>query len=396
MWISATYRVVTPLFCTGTDTTRAELRLPSFKGALRFWWRALAPLHCGGDLETIRRQENALFGSSDRGQSLVLMQLELTDRPQTIGKGEILKAEGKVVGEGTRYLGYGVMATFASQKSNMVAGELTRACLSAPFDFSVHIRCRDLCPRQKTSLEHALIALGTFGGLGAKNRKGFGSLVLQSLLVDKTERRRSSRTIAELKKTIEDIRAGQEKLTLPEYTALSGQTRHVILSSNKKEPVELLDLVGRELVRYRSWGRNGKILGGKVDSEKNFKDDHDLMKGNMPRHLVHPRRVAFGLPHNYGKHNDMQISPHDSGLDRRASPLFIHIHECNASPVAVLSFLPARFLPKGRSAILVRGHKVEPKPKEELYRPIHDFLGRLLDRTKRKEEKLTDAIEVGS
>lgn len=395
MQISATYRVVTPLFCAGTDPERAELRLPSFKGALRFWWRAQAPLHWGDDLEAIRRQENKIFGSANGGQSNILMKLDLTTRPQIIDKGDVLKAKGKVVGEGTRYLGYGVMVAFASRKSPMQAGELIRACLCAPFDFTVHIRYRDLDEPQKSSLESALIALGIFGGLGAKSRKGFGSLVLQSMLVDGTERWRSSQTIAELQKTIETIRSGQEKLALPEFTALSGQTRHVILSSNEKEPLELLDLVGRELVRFRSWGRNGKILGGKVDSEENFKDDHDLMKGNMQSHRVHPRRVAFGLPHNYGRNKNMQIGPHDSKLDRRASPLFIHIHECGTSPVAVLSFLPARFLPSGRSTISVRGRSVTPKPEKELYCPIHEFLDRLLDPTKRKE-LFNDPIEVGS
>ena len=51
--ISATYRVTTPMFLGGVPSPekeeaerlrlspdhRAEFRLPSFKGALRFWWR---------------------------------------------------------------------------------------------------------------------------------------------------------------------------------------------------------------------------------------------------------------------------------------------------------------------------------------------------------------------
>ena len=40
--IEATYRVVTPMFCGGAGAGSAELRMPSFKGVLRFWWRALA------------------------------------------------------------------------------------------------------------------------------------------------------------------------------------------------------------------------------------------------------------------------------------------------------------------------------------------------------------------
>lgn len=41
--IEADYRAVTPVFCSGADPNKdAELRLSSFKGILRFWWRALA------------------------------------------------------------------------------------------------------------------------------------------------------------------------------------------------------------------------------------------------------------------------------------------------------------------------------------------------------------------
>ena len=74
--IEATYRVVTPMFCGGADPERrAELRLPSFKGVLRFWWRALAWTRLDGDLGRIRREEDALFGSAGGGRSRVLMRL---------------------------------------------------------------------------------------------------------------------------------------------------------------------------------------------------------------------------------------------------------------------------------------------------------------------------------
>ena len=240
-----------------------------------------------------------------------------------------------------------------------------------------------------------MIALGTFGGIGAKSRKGYGSLVLLSLHVNDAEQWHPSKTTNDLKNVIEYLRGELGKPVLPEFTALSDQTRHVLLSSDKKGLVELLDLVGREFVRYRSWGRNGKILGGNVDAEGNFKDDHDLMQEDMNERRVHPRRIAFGLPHNYGRNKNQQVGPWDKNLDRRASPLFIHIHECGDSPVAVLSFLPARFLPKSRSDISVGGKRVAQKSERELYRPVHEFLDRLCDPDKR-QERFTDVIEVGA
>ena len=41
--------------------------------------------------------------------------------------------------------------------------------------------------------------------------------------------------------------------------------------SDKDEAMELLDLVGRELMRYRSWGHRGRVLG--KESEKEFQDE---------------------------------------------------------------------------------------------------------------------------
>ena len=54
--------------------------------------------------------------------------------------------------------------------------------------------------------------------------------------------------------------------------------------------------------------------------------------------------------------------------------VFIHIHECPRKPVAVLSFLPARFLLADTSG---RGRSVRGTPEAVLYRPVHGFLNRL-------------------
>ena len=376
--IEATYRVVTPMFCSGADQRTAELRLPSFKGVLRFWWRSLAWSRLGGDLGRIKQQEDSLFGSADGGQSSVSMRLVPGVLPDRVRKGEVLtlsNADRRKVGEGARYLGYGVMEAFPSRRKGTEAGELTRPCLCSPFEFTVRMRVREGerdQGDQSALLEDALVCLGTHGGMGAKSRKGYGSLVLWSLRVDGEQRWRPPQTLSELGNVLAGLRRSHDAANLPEYTALSAQTRQVLVPSDKNEAMELLDLVGRELMRYRSWGHNGRVLGN--DSERNFQFDHDLMKGS--RRNEHPERIAFGLPHNYGSSPDKQVRPKE--FDRRASPLFIHIHECGGTPVAVLSFLPARFLPEGRSDICVGRSRVHQEREMDLYRPIYKFLDRLL------------------
>ncbi len=395
--IDAAYKVVTPMFSGGADPARAELRMSSFKGVLRYWWRALAWEEHGGDLEEIRRREDELFGSARDGQSMVTMRLDSeVGRPATARAKDILRIPDttKPVGEGVRYLGYGVMEAFPSRKKG------TRECLQAPCEFTIRMRVRDLersgkrlTPGGTDLLRDALIATGVFGGMGAKSRKGFGSVVLRSLMVDGKSRWAAPRSKDDLEKCVARLRRTGVSDVLPEYTALSDRARHVLVWSDShtpRVPLTLLDLIGRELIRYRSWGRGGRILQG-MESERNFEDDHDLMKMQYASAPTHPRRVAFGLPHNYGPRREHQVGPADHGLDRRASPLFIHIHECGDKPVAVLSFLPARFLPEGKSGISVGGRRVEQRPEDELYRPVHGFLDRLLQEPR---EALT-AIEVG-
>lgn len=386
MRIDATYKVVTPMFCGGADPkNNAELRLASFKGALRFWWRALAWPRLEGRLEEIQRQEDELFGSAKGGQSRVLMRLDPHDRdPKILNASSVLRVRSRsnanVVGMGARYLGYGVITT---------RGQLERACLQAPFRFTVRIRCRDLDEKQRKSLENALIALGTFGGMGAKSRKGYGSLVLQSLCVEGNKQWKPPADIDGLKNEIRKLYGDLNGGTWPEFTALSNRSRHVLLPSDKSEPLEILNLVGRELVDFRSWGRNSRILDPEK-SKKNITDNSELMKADPQRRSKYPWRIAFGLPRSFGKAqiepwNDSNATRNGKKLDRRASPLFIHIHECGASPVAVLSFLPARFLPEGRADISVGDRKVEQKPEDKLYCPINDFLDRVLNQNKSKE-----------
>jgi CRISPR-associated protein Cmr1 len=395
----AKFTVVTPLFAGGADPKQVELRLPSLKGVLRFWWRALAWSRFRGDLNAIGQHEGRLFGSSTAGQSRVRMRLLLQSGPGTLEAGKVLKSLDAVVGHGARYFGYGVMEAYGSSTKNTKDGQLTRGCLLAPFTFGVELRARDLAQDEVASLRDALVALGTLGGLGAKSRKGYGSLVLQELRIEGEIEWTPPSTMAELGERIAALHRLPADDRLPQFTAFSKDTRHVLLSAGMVEPLELLDRVGREMVRYRSWGRNGKILGGGEESERRFKDDHDLMKGPVQSRLTHPRRIAFGLPHNYGKKPQDQIGPADNNLDRRASPLFVHIHTCGGTPVAVVSFLPARFLPQGKSKISVGGTPVPQVAEQTLFAPLHAFLDRLLDKTTgndRRRETFIDALEVRS
>jgi CRISPR-associated protein Cmr1 len=380
--IEATYRVVTPCFCGGAEQ-QAEFRLPSFKGVLRFWWRALAWRRWRGDLSAIDHQEVCLFGGAGVGQSKVVLHAATDRRPSVQPVGTVLSMDGRdPIGEGARYLGYGVMHAFDSAKSGVSAAELIRECLMPPLAVTIRLRCRGLDVGQHSSLVDALEAVGLFGGIGARSRRGYGSLSLRTLTVNGEERWREPGSLAAFRAEACRFLVGAGSAHLPEFTAFSPRGRHVLLTSQHTDAMGLLNLVGSELVRFRSSGRNGRILGGREPAERRFKGDH-LLVVQGGRVKAHPRRVAFGLPLNFGKLRHLQVGPADS-LNRRASPLLIHLHEGASGPIAVVSLLPARFLPGSRPQILVGGTPVAQQAESTLYQPVHEFLDRLLDPAQRR------------
>ena len=67
--IKATYQINTPMFAAGANAQEAELTPTTFKGVMRFWWRALnwsqIRLACHNDTEALKKlhkQESKLFG----------------------------------------------------------------------------------------------------------------------------------------------------------------------------------------------------------------------------------------------------------------------------------------------------------------------------------------------
>lgn len=388
--LTATYRVVTPMFLGGAEpTAEAELRLPSFKGALRFWWRALMWGRGIHDAQALRATENQLFGCSDPtvGQSRLLMSTDSLASTRSLNSGEILGRTGErgerwdsVVGEGARYLGYGLIEAFDGK--NSMGGRLIRSCLTAAFEFTLHLRLKPSASPDDQQIVDALKLLGLCGGLGSRSRRGFGSLTLTKLNGMGEDVWKPPVSPAEWESSLRAILGSQPAgRGLPEWTSFAtGQSRVVVVREAHESPLELLARLGRDFVFFRSWGKNGKVLG--VPREGNFEDDHDLMR---PRRAVdpktHPRRIVFGLPHNYGKRPDEQVGPADPELDRRGSPLLFHIHQPSSAtpPLGVLLFLPSRFLPPNRDRISVGGVPVPlaHQGAADFWKPVHGFLERV-------------------
>jgi len=327
----ARFEITTPSFLGGMESNILGLRGPSLRGVLRFWWRALMYARMEYDLPSLHKKESALFGSSASGTGLVqLLPARLLKNPHSIPWDAVTSQ-----GDGLKYLGYGVNQ---------------RQALSAPleFDLPVIIRAPGGDVRDGgDGVNEALILMGMIGGIGARSRRGWGSLSLQHIEEDGKVTWKAPHDSVTLKAIWHDLSGNQgtvaKPFALPPFTVLSAWTRIYLLETGNTA-LSVLNHVGEEFQRYRSFGQHGKVAGR--PAEQNFRDDHDLMvratQGTPPTHA--PERTVFGLPHNYWFSSTKQKVIVTSSNQRRASPLFLHVQRLAETYAVVAGILPAVFI----------------------------------------------------
>lgn len=343
--LEAQYYLTTPLFTGGAYKQELEKpRPPSFKGVLRYWYRALAWPRLG-NLEDIKKEEGDLFGTTKK-QARFKLTLITRDCKELTKTASWTK-------QGCTYFGYGLIN---------YKGELQRKALEPGMMLTARlILLPDITPNQIEHLIAALKTMGLFGGLGSRSRRGFGSLSLENIVLNGETQWFSPTNEKDLVNEIKEFfkEFGELSPMLPPYTALSKRSS-VWISGGFSQPSYLLNELGKSMIRYRSYGnkrgnkhmRNKHMLFGREEAEQIFKEDHDTLIDFYNNKTIsrHPQRVVFGLPHNYyfgGLRISAGVEGSNEHRQRRASPLFIHIHKIGNSYAALLGLLPAEFLPEG-------------------------------------------------
>ncbi len=159
---------VTPLWIGGADA-RAELRPPSVRGCLRFWFRALAGGLLGEALSDVWAAESAVYGNTARASSMVV---RLFGSPRT---------SVSVAGEADQLPGLSYMfwSVFQQKRDAILPGEKFRLRLNTrPFPFAAtEVAGRTLEMTDSFELAAAsLWLLLRLGGVGARVRRGGGGM----------------------------------------------------------------------------------------------------------------------------------------------------------------------------------------------------------------------------
>lgn len=134
-------KTITPLLLTGADGRTPELRPPSIKGMMRFWWRAVNG-HLS--LEELKTQESYLFGASN----------------EKVGKSKI---RIRTQSEQLKQINYFMLPH---------RDAIRVSCISPDQDLSIILSSYSNIQVYRDILNLCLI----LGGFGKRSRRGFGSL----------------------------------------------------------------------------------------------------------------------------------------------------------------------------------------------------------------------------
>ena len=330
-------RIVTPAFSYGAASSSApkpEIRPPSIKGLIRWWFRTSANgtlLHLGAtpeeSLKCVRKMEDLLFGSTERGSPFRLRVLPEGLRTGVKAKDlfseccYLLKDEGEEV---TRYeyrvgyLGYGIDENLESIEGNFVLS----------LDFKRGIRRRD----QELSREIVTLSValwGALGGIGRRQRRGFGSVAVSKVLnhgemvpkeIELTSDPFRLETVMSVLKELEerigeyskDVGceiSGRSSAAEPGFTALHSSTLTILQGPSLDDPVDALRELAFRLRRFREVGSQAKEECVKPKKKEvtekqpvtvQYEEQiRPLFDGRLRGEELKLEWSVFGLPHNY-------------------------------------------------------------------------------------------------
>jgi CRISPR-associated protein Cmr1 len=181
------FEVITPIIIAGIDKNEVELRNSSIKGMLRWWFRFYKSSFL--DVDKLRKFENEVFGSTENG---CLFYMRILNFPQNIGDAYLCMNDRRKKGQnGARNDYYKIKRPAYLPNQNF----------EISFKFFPHFKYQN-------ELENSLMLLSLFGGIGARWRRGFGSVQIE----DFSYKGKNLEELAnELKNKIKDLKEIQVK-----------------------------------------------------------------------------------------------------------------------------------------------------------------------------------------
>lgn len=366
--------VETPWFLAGANQARAEARVPSLRGALRYWLRALLG-GTGLHHQALAEAEAHVFGNTQQG-SPVTVRLRMLD-PLVVRRAETLLGRYKSPSQKTLH-----PITYLWYTTKL--GENNRGYIPPEPGFRVTFQAAGQHEKALLQAISAFWLLAHCGGLGTRSRRMAGSFLVRRVDApnhlplpsfapwDPAFKGDFAAYFTQQLTTIRGpMGALAPTLPQPDFDVWHPAWTNLYLAGLPDTTWEkTVEHIGRAFRDFRS--RNGAGKGGDYDQIKQY-----VLRGTAPQTV---QRAAFGLPLTFrftkgeakGKQADVQVQT--SGSSRRASPLWLRLVRLPDGRMDTLvTVMKSQFLP-GASDVRIQGRGQRPAtPPNPSYTILDDF-----------------------
>jgi CRISPR-associated protein Cmr1 len=391
--IERKYELITPLFGGGVEAGKNDnitlINGKAIRGHLRFWWRATRGGQFGGGaegLKKMREREAAIWGAASmlNKPSPSQVQIEVYD----VSKKDIeypYRAKSKP-NEGWQWLVYAAFPLQETPENSVSTGVKFTLKISFPE------RMKDgneLDALLSNEIEAALWAWETFGGIGARTRRGFGALRTSESLSANPEKIQDW-----IKQRLEKYVVNAEfppnvpHLSLDMSFAIASHKKNVQVGKDKifksiayESPDYAWEVLISELKNFRQARNRGTYGRSKwnepeqvrrITKQRSSKHDPLIDLFSIERFP----RGEFGLPILFHFKDEDDGDPHDMTLkgelvgenkyrERLASPLILRPLACGGNKgVGLTAILKTPHKPPG--GLVLKGNGIEEKVEMKL------------------------------
>lgn len=363
------YKVITPLYGGGVEPEKADpisvIRATEIRGHLRFWWRATrgGDINFGGDLKNMKSKENEIWGSTNKSSN-VSIAVDIKNK----GNAEVafrVVSKQKQNPDGTlerkadietspRIAPYAAFPLLPDKKeSKKIGWESEKVLFDVEFELSITYPVQ-----YQNDIDAALWAWETFGGIGARTRRGFGAIQ------ENYGPLYSKSTSLEIKNWIKEqlnnhvIEKGRWPAGVPHLNAKDTKYKFTPKSDDRIKSWQKLILALQEFrqknARFNKEKNEPDQYGLSRWPEANairklYGIDPKLPEGLTPETVTdkYPRAVfglpiIFHMPHDEGIKDDLNlrgVKTDNINIDRLASPLILRPLECKDGAVGLAVIL---------------------------------------------------------
>ncbi len=349
------YKVITPLFGGGAEPQRPDavtvVRASEIRGMLRFWWRATRGGQFNGNLEALRRKEAEIWGAAATKDGLGPSRTAICVK--VIHRGHHFQAVDR---RGHPVQDVGAIDSIYSYVAFPLR-DISGAYVLENVEFDLEIQ---YSKRLAAEVEASLWAWETFGGVGARTRRGFGAL--QLVEIEQQGEKISLRT-ASCNEVASEITKGLQKhLALGKWCNSTENIPHLTsdvqfqITGPGGNPVSIWENLIKKYQAFRQ--RRHKKYGLSLWPEANTIRVNMGRAPKWPRNIFNPRLVKkfprgqFGLPIIFHMPHDKNLSvdsytlqgqaapgSKDNPINRLASPLILRPLACDQGAVGLAVIL---------------------------------------------------------